>query len=331
MAAESERLLLLHGEERFLVDRAVQKWRERARSRSPQLDIEVFDAPPRLEAFRRSVAEVPLLDPARSILLRDPPQLAAPSRRGSDPPEALAAAMSERAPSTSLCVVCHGRVAPQNPVLAELRRLGGTVEYFASLRGREVRGWVEREAAARELRLGNGAVERLLQSVGTDLGALSAELDKLGAYAAGRSLSVDQVARAAAGDEVPELWSVVENLLGTTPARGAAILDELIAEGRPTQYLLSIIAGQVRDLVLAQAYMRVRGSAVGLALDLRIPDWRAERLARQARSVAPSTAAAWLRELHEADRRVKAGEIGDQDALRVFGVRAARQVAAGRG
>lgn len=330
VAARSKHLLLVHGEERFLVDRAVQTWREGVRARSPQLDIELFDAPARLDAFRRSLAEVPLLDPERSVLLRDPPQLGGSARRGSDRPDALAAAISDCAPTTSLCIVSHGRVAPQNPVLAELRRLGGTVQYFAPLRGREVRGWLEREAGARELRLGRGATERLLDSVGTDLGALSAELDKLVSYAAGRSLSADQVARAASGDQVPELWGVVESLLGTTPGRGAALLDELIADGRPTQYLLSIIAGQVRDLILAQAYMRVRGSAIGLAAELRIPDWRAERLARQARAVAPATAAAWLHELHEADRRVKGGEIGDQDALRVFGVRAARQVAAGR-
>ena len=330
MAADSEHLLLIHGEERFLVDHAVRGWHDRVRARSAQLDIEVFDAPGRLEAFRRSLAEVPLLDPERSVLLRDPPQLGGTARRGSDPPDALAAALSERAPTTSLCIVTHGRVAPQNPVLAEVRRLRGSIQYFAPLRGRELRTWLDREVAARGLRLGRGATEPLVQAAGSDLGALSSELDKLVAYASGRPLDAAAVALAVAGDEPPQLWSVLETLLGPVPARGAAVLDDLLADGRSSQHLLSILAGQLRDLILAQAFMRVHGSAVGLAAALRIPEWRAERLARQARAVPAATAAAWLRELYEADRRVKAGEVGDQDALRVFGVRAAAQVVARR-
>lgn len=330
MAAPSDHLLLVHGEERFLVDSAVRAWRERVRARSPALDIEVFDAPPRLDGFRQSIAEVPLLDPERSVLLRDPPQLAGTARRGSDSPDALAAAVSAQAPTTSLCMVSHGRVAPQNPVLAAVRTLRGSISYYQPPRGREVRTWLDRAIADRGLRLGRGSAEHLLQAAGSDLGALTSELDKLHAYASGRPLTSDQVARAVAGDEPPELYSVLDHLLGNTPASGAVVLDELLADGRSTQHLLSIIAGQLRDLILAQAHMNVRGNAIGLAAEMHIPEWRAERLARQARSVAPATAAAWLRRLHDADRRIKNGEIGDQDALRLFGLDAAAQVAGAR-
>ena len=327
MAAGSHSLVLVHGDERHLVDLAVQQWRERVRRLSPELDIETFDAPARLDGLRRSLTEIPLLDPERSVLVRDPPQLQGAARRGADSAEALAAMLGERAPTTSVCLVAHARVAPQNPVLGAVRALGGTITYFAPLRARDLRAWLDREIQRRGLRLGPGSPDRLLQVVGSDLGALSSELDKLSAFAAGRPLSAGDVSRAVAGDEPPEMWSVLEHLLGTSPARGAATLEHLLAEGRSSQHLLAILAGQVRDLILAQAFMRVRGSAVGLAAELKMPDWRAERLARQARSVAPAVAASWLEALHEVDRGVKAGEVGDQDALRLVALRAARQVA----
>src|SRR6202043_3456167 len=60
-------LTLIHGEERFLVDRSAREWRDRARP--AQLDIEVFDAPGRLNDLRLAVAEMPLLDPERALLL----------------------------------------------------------------------------------------------------------------------------------------------------------------------------------------------------------------------------------------------------------------------
>ncbi|MBV9100528.1 MAG: DNA polymerase III subunit delta [Candidatus Dormibacteraeota bacterium] len=325
---DSAPLLLIHGEERFLVDRAAAAWR--ARTRSAQLDVEVFDAPARLLDLRRSVAEVPLLDPERSILVRDPPQLAGGARRGADPPEDLAALLAERAPTTSVCLVAHVRVAPQNPVPAAVRELGGAIEYFAALRPREVRAWLDAEVAARGLRLGPGSDRHLLHAAGSDLGALSSELDKLAALAGGRALTAGEVAAAVAGDEPAEMYGVVDQLLGATPAAGAATLERLLAEGRSSQHLLSILAGQVRDLMLAQSHIHLKGSPAGLAATLRIPEWRAERLARQAPRVTPAVAAGWLHALHEADRRIKAGEIGDADALRLIGLRAAGEVTASR-
>ncbi|MBV8444475.1 MAG: DNA polymerase III subunit delta [Candidatus Dormibacteraeota bacterium] len=322
-------ILLIHGDEPHLVDASVHEWRMHIRA--TQLDAEVFDAPARLVDLHRSIAELPLIDPERAILVRDPPQLSSSARRGADSADALAAVLRDRAPSTSVCIVVHGRVAPSNPVLSAVKDLGGTVVFHAQLkRGRELRAWLERDVARRELKLGQGSIDAIMNAAGTDLGVLSTELDKLEALADGRPLTVQQVRRSLASDQSPEMWSVVEELLGPTPARGAAVLDRLLAEGRPTQYLLAILGGQLRDLLHAQSYLALRGSQTGLAAELRIPDWRADRLARQARSVTPAMVMSWLHSLHDADRRVKLGEIGDQDVLRIIGLRAAAQVAASR-
>ena len=325
---QSAPLLLIHGDERFLIDEAVADWRRHTNSR--QLSVEVFDSPTRLLDLRLSVSEVPLIDPERSILVRDPPQLSAAPRRGSDSAEDLAAILGERASSTSICLVAHVRVAAQNPVLAAVRQHRGTVAYFTAPRGRELRSWLDREIRSRGLRLGPGSTDHLLQVVGSDLGALTRELDKLAALAGGGALSIAEVRAAVAGDEPAEMWSVLEQLLGPTPGRGPATLDRLLADGRSSQHLLAILAGQVRDLMLAQSHVHLRGGPAGLAAELHIPEWRADRLARQARVVQPQVVAAWLRALHDADRRVKAGEIGDVDALRLIGLRAARQVSATR-
>jgi len=317
-------LLLVHGEERFLVDEVVRTWREGALSR--QMDVEVFDAPAKLDALRRSVAEIPLLDPERSILVRDPPQLIGTARRGADSAETLASIIAERAPTTALCIAVHAKISGQSPVLAAMRRLGGTVEYKMAPKGRDLRTWLASAITRRGLRFPPEAPAHLLRVVGADLGLLSSELDKLSALAGERALSIAEVRRAVAGDEPLELWSVLEQLLGPSPAQGAAVLSSLLDEGRSSQHLLAILAGQLRDLLMTQAILRARGSGSGLAAELRVPDWRADRLVRQARTVHPAMVAAWLQSLFEADRRVKAGEIGDADALRLFGLHAARGV-----
>ena len=84
------------------------------------------------------------------------------------------------------------------------------------------------------------------------------------------------------------------NSSGRQPAKGAELIDRLLSEGRAGQYLLAILAGQIRDLVLAQAYVQAHGSSAGLATALGKPDWQADRLSRQAKSVSPAIAAGWL-------------------------------------
>ena len=321
---QSSSLVLIHGDDRFLVDEAVQQWR--SGTQSLQLSVEVFDAPAQLGELRRSIGEVPLIDAERSVLLRDPPQLVTPLRRGADPPESLAALLHERAPSTSLCLAAHVRVAPSNPVLQAVRSLGGDIVYRTTPRGHELRAWFEDSAKKRGVRFAGGAADYVLQAVGPDLARLSTELDKMRAFSGGTPITAAEAREIVSHDDQSEMWAVLEQLLGRAPAEGAATLDRLLSEGRSTQHMLSVLSGQVRDLMLAQDHVRMRGTGAGLASELRIPEWRAQRLVRQANSAPPALVAGWLDALHDIDRRVKAGEVGDQDALRLLALRAADQL-----
>ncbi len=322
-------LTLIHGEERFLVDRSVREWRESARP--AQLGVEVFDSPGRLDELRLAVAEIPLFDPERAVLVRDPPQLTGSSKRGgADPPERLVSILAERAPTTVLCLVAHAKVPDRNEVLAAVKQRGGAVIYHPAIRGRELRAWVEREVAARKLRLGPGSVDHLIRVAGPDLGSIASELDKLVEFAGGRALSVTDLRAAVAGDESAGLYETLNDLLGATPAKGAESIDRLLSEGRAGQYLLAILAGQIRDLVLAQAHLQTHGSTSGLAAALGTPEWRAERLGRQARAVPPALPAGWLDALHDVDRKVKIGEIAESDGLRLVVLRAAAELTSAR-
>jgi DNA polymerase III delta subunit len=328
--APLNQLTLIHGEDRFLVDRSVKAWRDRARP--PQLDIEVFEGPGRLAEFRHAVAEMPLFDPERALLLRDPPQVTGSAKRGgADPPERLVEILGELAPTTVLCIAAHTKIPDRNVVLAAVKARGGTVVFHPAVKGRELRSWVEREVAEHGLRLAAGSVDHLIRVAGPDLGSIESELDKLVAFADGLQLSISEVRSAVAGDEATGLYETLGELLGPMPAKGAESIDRLLSEGRAGPYLLAILAGQIRDLVLAQAYLQQHGSGAGLAAALGKPDWQADRLSRQARSVSATLVAGWLAALHDVDRKLKTGEISETDGLRLAVLRAAAEVTAERG
>jgi DNA polymerase III delta subunit len=292
----------------------------------------VFDAPSKLDQVRRSLTEIPFLDPLRHVMVRDAPQLSERGRRGADPPDLLATALRERAPTTVVCLVVHGKVAATNPVLATVRDIDGRISYHAPVRGRDLRAWLETRLRAAGLRLPANAVQHMLTVSNGDLGVLDNEVAKLRAYAAGRqALDAEEVIRLVGGDEQIEVWGVLDRLLGAAPGAGAAAVDGGLGGGMSSQYLIATMSGQIRDLLEAQEVLREgRGGASAVAAALGAPPWKAERLARQAGSVPGEVLEGWLRALQRLDADVKAGRVEDASALRSFSLRAARQVTEAR-
>ncbi len=327
MSAAAAELLLVHGEERFLVDVEARAWLAAARAASASdLSVEILDAPSKLDGLRRSLIEVPFLDPRRHVLVRDAPQLSERVRRGADSADALAAALETRAPSTSVCLVAHTRVSASNPVLKAVQTLRGRVSEHPLLRGRELRSWIERRVTERRLRLPRGAVDHLLLVVGADCGRIENELDKIAAYAGGRVPDLTEVRTLVGGLEQLAAWDVVERLLTPPHGRGAAALDALIADGVSPVYLLSILAGQLREVLSASEVLASGGGAGAVAGRLGLPPWRAERLARWAGRVSPELLVDWLRRLQRIDAGIKLGELDDTSSLRAFTLRAGNEL-----
>jgi DNA polymerase III delta subunit len=310
-------LLLIHGDEPYLVDRTVEQWRASATA-----DIEVIDAPTKLEPLIASLVDMPLFADERHVLVRDLPQLSG-SRKGGAGVDELVHALEMRAPSTHLCFAVRASVAPGNPILAAVQAQGGSVVHHPPLRPGDRRQWLEAELRSRNLTLSPGGVELLLRCSGGDLGAIDGELDKIAAHR--ERLTIEQLHELIAGTEQLQLYNVLDLLAGPQPAAGAALLADLIAEGRSPQFLLSILAGQLRDLLMAHAVLLsgARGASA-LASALRIPGWRAERVLRNTHGIPAMLAMAWMRRLQRIDAGLKAGEVDDVAALQHWGLSAAR-------
>ena len=313
-------LLLVHGDEPHLVDATVEQWRASIDGG----DLEVIDAPAKLDPLIASLVDMPLFTVQRHVLVRDLPQLSG-TKRGTAAVDELVRALGMRSPTTHVCFAVRATVAPANPILAAIVSGGGQLVHHDKLRPADRRRWLDGEVNARRLRLPSGGADLLLRCTGGDLGAVSGELDKIAAHAG--QTTVEELGKLVAGTEQLELYKVLDLLAGFHPARGAALLNDLIAEGRSTQYLLSILAGQLRDLLMAHALLlRGQRGAAAMASAMRIPPWRAERVLRTAQSIPALLAMAWMRQLQRVDAGLKAGELDDTAALQLWGLAAAQSL-----
>jgi DNA polymerase III delta subunit len=319
--ADPPGLLLVHGDEAHLVDATVARWRASVADG----DLEIIDAPARLEPLIASLVDVPLFAAERHVLVRDLAQLTG-ARRGTAGVDELTRALAMRAPTTHVCFAVRATVTPANPILAAIRTNGGQVVHHDKMRAADRRQWLDGELRRRGLRLPPGGPDLLLRCTAGDLAAMGGELDKITAH--GGPPTMAELGQLIAGTEQLELYKVLDLLAGSQPAAGAALLADLIAEGRSTQYLLSILAGQLRDLLMVHALLlRGQRSAASLASAMHLPAWRAERVLRTARVIPATLAMRWMRELQRIDAGLKAGEVDDAAALRHWGLTAAGSLA----
>ncbi|MHB8719517.1 MAG: DNA polymerase III subunit delta [Candidatus Dormibacteria bacterium] len=325
---QNAELLVVHGDEPHLVDRDVAAWRAAA-----AVEVEVIDAPPSLQPLIAALVEVPLFAGERALVVRNLAHLR-PARRGPADPsegeggrgdaEALVRALGLRSPTTRVCFVVRGTVPAGSRLLAALRDCGATIVHHPAMRRAAVRQWLEGELRSRGLRLPAGGVDLLLQSSDGGLDAIAHELDKLAAHG---PISGAGMQALVAGSETLQVYEVVERLAGPAPVRGAVLLGRLLDQGTAPQYLLAVLSGQIRDLLVAHA-LRLRGARGGAALAAATgkPPWMADRLLRQTQAIPSTLAVAWLRQLQRIDAGVKSGEVDDAAALRRWGITAAESL-----
>jgi DNA polymerase III subunit delta len=321
----SDDLLLIHGDEPFLVDREIARWR--SEQSGADVEIEVVDAPAKLAPLKAALLDLPMFASNRAVLLRDAPQLSGRAKKGADSANELAELLAARDPQVAFCIASHSTVAAGNPVIAAVRAGKGQIREYKRLKGRDLRAWVDQEARAGGVKLPPRGAEHLIATGAGELGTISGELAKLASYAGGNPLRIEDLHALCSGQEQVEMWSVMERLLGPSPGQGAAAVDSLLQAGRAPQYILITMAAQIRDLRITRALLDERGASIGeIAKSMGLPDWRAERLVRQARRVPGRTAERWMRALHDLDAAGKKGEADDAEGLRIFIRKAAADV-----
>jgi len=303
--------LLLHGEERFLVDeRARAKLDEWRPGLVSDFGLEVLDgtglSPARLQD---AVLQLPFLDPYRVVHAR-----MLPAGRA----ESQAAAVAEIPPTTRLLITVAGRISPNNKLAKAITAAGGSVEEMQPLKGRALNDWTTRRAVERH-GLTPAIAGQVVRITPPDLSVIDSELTKLAAYmASGSKLTPEIVTQLLAGGREDEIFKLTDNLLP-----------------KPTPLAMEIARGLTRAGMqpTSVAYRMARHYA--LVLEVRAKQERGESLQQiqgamsqhnfvvqkvydAAREAKPADLEAALRAIRDYEFEVKSGQIDAELGLDVL-------------
>jgi DNA polymerase III subunit delta len=294
-------VLLLHGEERFLVDERAQAtlddWRKELVSDFGQDTLEGQG----LTAARLqdAILQAPFLDPYRVVYAR-----MAPATRS----EALATALTEIPPTTRLLITVAGRLSGAGKLAKAVSNAGGAVEELQPLKGRALSEWTARRAA--DYGLSPATAAQVVRVTPSDLSIIDAELKKLAAYqASGSKLTQDVLAELLAGAREDEIFKLTDNLLPRPTAEALKIARGLTRGGLQPTSVAYRMARHVA-LVLQVRARQDRGESLSEVQE-RMSEHRfvLQKAYDAAKNADPDRLEAALRAIRDYEWEVKSGQI----------------------
>ncbi len=239
-------------------------------------------------------------------------------RRERPPGEAEVSAFDqalEAVPETTLLVLTEERLDRDNPLFKKLRGRA-EVREFSPPRGSDLRAWIQRRVEQCGGRVAPGAVWLLADAVGDNLWALASEVDKLILYSGGRPIDEDMVRQVVSPVREANLFRLTESLLQGRAAGAGRGLHHLLDSGMRPGQILGFMAGQFRNLVLAQDLLeqKLPEKEVGLRLNIHHP-YALKQTVSQARQYPFNRLHTAMDRLLETDLAIKTGRWDERLAV----------------
>lgn len=174
----------------------------------------------------------------------------------------------------------------------------------------EAINWAQTLAKRKGMTMNPDAAQLLVETTGARLRAIAMELEKASVYLNGerQNLTVADVRLLLGQEREDDIFRMIEAAGAGELERALQILADLIVLGEPEQVLLTLLARQVRQVLLA-GYLRDSGrNSQEISGCLGVPPFVVEKLLRQAGRLGFWRCQALMERMHQADVRGKLGE-----------------------
>lgn len=309
------RALYIHGDTPLLVDRArteAEAWGV-GRCGLPAFNhARARGGDERARDAVHSARTVPMMSDLRVVTLLDL------ERAGDDVLEALVEYLEDPSPSTLLVAVAGPWGKPKKGEKAWGARLTnafkkvGHIEKCDSAGVDRVRFAMDR-AAASGARLGRAEAALLVELVGTDLGRLAGEVDKLSVFVGADAVRPEHLREVCSALAEEDVWELTAGLARRDPALALRALHRLLADAKEPHYLLAMVVMQLRKVLQAVQLARRGASDGDIARVVRLRSPEVEQVRRIALS-APDPALV-LERLLRANREMNSHRAGPERAL----------------
>ena len=225
---------------------------------------------------------------------------------------------TSRMPPTTHLVLVDGQVKGDNRLL---KLLGGVakVRQFRPAGGAALRRWIRERVTHKGGSIDQNAVNLLADLVGGNLWAMDGEIEKLCLYKEGEVIQEEDVRALASSAREVNIFAVVDAVLEGRAGVATRRTQQLLQAGANVSYILTMLARQVRLLILSKD-MAAQGLAPPEAqARLGVPNnFAFEKIQEQSAKFSAQRLVEMHRKLLETDLNIKRGNLQDTVALELL-------------
>src|SRR3989344_4285881 len=130
-----------------------------------------------------------------------------------------------------------------------LNKKGAMVKVYNPLEGVKLAQWIQAEFELRNCSISRDALNTLVNAVGNDSWALVNEVEKLTSYKNGREVGVADVELLVNQSKELNVFDLIDAIASRNSKKAVELLYLNLALGNDPYYLISLIAGQFRNLL----------------------------------------------------------------------------------
>ena len=260
----------MHGEETFLVERALAVLRRRFEGAGEWRVVWGDDDETRVESALAGLASRGLFGGSATMLLRR----AEAMRAGVE--AAIEATVTEDRYDGRL-VLAAGALDRRKRWYAAVRPRAAELACLPVTDPRELRGWVERLAVEHGVKLRDDAIAELIARCGPELAVLESEIEKLGVASGAQAVGREAVERLVAGERSHAVEELTDRLTRGDRAGALRVLRSLLAADEPPLRIVGFLAANMRRALHVAEEQERGGSPEAIAARLGMPDWLVRR------------------------------------------------------
>ena len=187
------------------------------------------------------------------------------------------------------------------------------------MRRQELETWVRDRFVFYGAKTNREAVARIAWLAGTDTRLLDQEIKKLALYAGNREVTSEHVNIMVPDARETNIFAAVDAVLERRPAVAMKLLYSLLSGGSSVQRILSMLARQVRLLILTIELQKqgIESEELGKRIGLT-NRYALDKTMRQSHNFGTDHLANILRRLLSADLAIKQGEINERLAVELL-------------
>ncbi len=203
---------------------------------------------------------------------------------------------------------------PKSTLIVTAPKVDKRIKFFATARKakcfhelsapRRLGGWLEAEAADKNIRIDRNASRRLLEVVGKDVSRLSMALEQLSLFAGDRPITAADVDELIATTRESTVFELTDAVGAGDRPRALAAIASLADQRQSTLGVVMMMARHIRQLCQTSEVMAAEGPRA-VARELKVPPFVADKLIDQATRYQSDKLLQGLGRLAWADRACK--------------------------